>query len=264
MLEVRTAHEEKEKLNEFLARARKLESVGQLAGGVAHDFNNMIGAILGSVDLAMDLVPRDAPVFAELEEIESAAKRSAVLTRQLLTFARQQPVRFETLNPNEAIQNLASMLERLIRRSIHLEFRPGKMVPDIRIDRSQLDQILTNLVINARDAIEGEGTILLETAPTEIGEEADAFPDVHRGPAACISVSDTGCGMDENVISRIFEPFFTTRGDQGGTGLGLATVYGHVRMNHGLIKVESTLQKGTSFKLLFPAENTGSPTEQNT
>jgi PAS domain S-box-containing protein len=247
------AEQERERLRAQLAQAQKMESVGRLAGGVAHDFNNMLGVILGHAELALEqLRPGDA-VASDIREIRRAAERSADITRQLLAFARKQTVAPRLLDLNTTVEGLLRMLRRLIGEDIALEWRPGREVRCVRIDPSQVDQILVNLCVNARDAIGGVGRITIETRVEEIGAAyLQTHPWATAGPYVRLTVSDTGCGMTRETMDNLFEPFFTTKELGRGTGLGLATVYGIVKQNGGFVDVASQPGVGTTFLLFLP------------
>ncbi len=251
------AEEEQEKLREQLNQAQKMESVGRLAGGVAHDFNNMLGVILGHTELALDQLNPEQPLFTDLQEIRKAAERSASLTRQLLAFARQQTVTPRVLDLNDTVEGMLKMLRSLIGEDIHLAWLPGAGLWPVKVDPSQIDQILANLCVNARDAISGMGKITIETQMVTFDE---AYCASHEGfvpgEYVLMSISDNGCGMDQETLSKIFEPFFTTKGIGQGTGLGLATVYGIVKQNNGFINVYSELGLGTVFKVYLPRHET--------
>ncbi|MFH0996312.1 MAG: response regulator [Pseudomonadota bacterium] len=247
------AEEEKGKLEGQLQQALKMESVGRLAGGVAHDFNNMLGAILGYAELAIAQVDPAQQVFANLQKIQKAAQRSADLTRQLLTFARKQTVAPKVLDLNETVESMLRMIERLIGEDIDLNWLPEADLWQVRVDPSQIDQVLANLCVNARDAIAGVGRITIETG--KIAFDADYCAN-HAGfvPGEFVrlAVSDNGCGMDKETLTHIFEPFFTTKVIGRGTGLGLATVYGAVKQNNGFINVYSEPGQGTTIKIYLP------------
>ena len=246
------------RLSAQFQQAQKMESVGRLAGGVAHDFYNMLSVILGYTELAMDQVDRDTPLHADLEEVFKAANRSTDITRQLLAFARQQVVLPRTLNLNTSIEAMLKMLRRLIGEDISLTWLPGPNLWPVRMDPSQIDQILANLCVNARDAIADIGSITIQTANT-VYEGAGMMPqdgEAASGEFVMLSLCDTGCGMDQAIIDKIFEPFFTTKEKGQGTGLGLATVYGIVKQNNGFIHVTSEPGKGTTFHLYFPRHTT--------
>ncbi len=254
--DLKKAEEETLRLQEQLAQAQKMESVGRLAGGVAHDFNNMLHAILGHADMALAELSPDSPAYSDLVEIQTSAKRSADLTRQLLGFARKQTAIPVLMNLNDTIPGMLKMLKRLIGENITLKWSPGAQLMSVKIDPVQIDQILANLVVNARDAIDGinSGVISIETANTELDSAYPAMPgDILPGSYVMISVSDNGRGMDQSVQEHIFEPFFTTKAMGKGTGLGLATVFGIIRQNKGFINVYSEMDKGTSFKIYLPA-----------
>jgi len=243
----------RERLEEQLRMAQKMESVGRLAGGVAHDFNNMLGVILGHAEMAEDQVDQTHPLYDDLQEIRKAAQRSAALTRQLLAFARKQTVMPKVLDLNETVAGMLTMLRRLIGEDIELIWRPGLELWQVKVDPSQIDQILANLCVNARDAIKGVGEIIVETTNVTItGENGDHHVGVIAGDYVRITLCDNGPGMQENVVAHIFEPFYTTKGVGEGTGLGLATVYGAIKQNNGFIFVDSEEGRGTTFTLYLP------------
>ncbi len=234
-------------------QAQKMEAVGRLAGGVAHDFNNLLGVIIGYSDMALDVITPDNPVNRYLLQTKRAAQRAALLTQQLLAFSRKQVVFPKILDLNEVIRNATNMFLRLVGEDIKVEFRPTTSIGSLRADRGQVEQVLMNLVVNARDAMPTGGKIVIETAQAELDEHyVSLHPGSDAGPYVVMIVSDTGCGMDETVKSQIFEPFFTTKGAGLGTGLGLSTVYGIVKQSEGSIFVYSELGKGTTFKVYFP------------
>ncbi len=248
----RTA-DEKSKLEIQLQQARKLESVGRLAGGVAHDFNNMLGVIIGHVDLGYDKVETEHPLHAHLEEVRKAAQRSAGLVRQLLTFARKQIIEPKVLDLNETIESMVKMLWRLIGEDIRLSWRPGADLWPVRIDPSHIDQILANLCVNARDAISDVGEIAIETGKSVFDEDyCAAHTGFIPGEYVRLVVSDSGHGMDNETKDQAFEPFFTTKGVGEGTGLGLATVYGAVKQSGGFINIYSEPGEGTTFTIYLP------------
>jgi two-component system cell cycle sensor histidine kinase/response regulator CckA len=245
------AARERGELEAQLNQAKKMEAVGQLAGGVAHDFNNMLGVILGHAEMALDQVDSAQPLHADLVEIRRAAERSADLTRQLLAFARKQPVTPQVLNLNETVAGMLNILKRLIGEDVDLTWSPSEDLWSIAVDPSQIDQILANLCINARDAVAGK--IIIETGNSIFHE---LYCAQHAGFVAGehvrLSVSDNGCGMDEETLSHLFEPFFTTKGVGQGTGLGLATVYGIVKQNNGFVDFCSEPGEGTTFTIYLP------------
>ncbi len=247
------AEAEQATLQEKLAQVRKMESIGRLAGGVAHDFNNMLGVILGYGELALDTVAQDDPLHANLTEIITAARRSAHMTRQLLAFARKQTVVPKVLDLNETVEGMLTMLRRLIGEDIHISWQPNAGLWPVKIDPSQIDQILANLCVNARDAIGGVGTLSIETKNVRIDREYCADqPYFVPGEYVLVVVKDNGRGMDQATLANLFEPFFTTKDVGEGTGLGLATVYGIVKQNDGFINVESEPDQGTTFKIYLP------------
>ncbi len=240
---------ERVRLEGQLRQAQKMDAVGRLAGGVAHDYNNMLSVILGHMDLAMDQVVPSSPLLDDLKEVQSAARRSADLTRQLLAFARKQTISPKVLDLNETVEGMLKMLQRLIGEDVELAWLPCSESWRIKIDPSQIDQILANLCVNARDAIAGVGRISMETSTATIDASYCAsHPDAPPGEYMVLSVSDSGCGMDKQTLEQVFEPFFTTKELGKGTGLGLATVYGIVRQNGGFIDVYSEPEHGTTFK----------------
>lgn len=253
--ELREAEEKRLDLENQLHQAQKIESIGQLAGGVAHDFNNMLGVILGHAELARIKSARQQSVDADLEEICNAAKHSADLTRQLLTFARKGVVEPKVLDLNRTISGMSKMLQRLIGENIRLDWTPAAELWPVKIDPSQIGQILANLCVNARDAIDGSGQIVIRAenysqteAPTEVTR-----PDVLAvGDYVRFSVADDGRGIKPDIQAGIFEPFYTTKGVGAGTGMGLATVYGAVKQNDGFVIVESELGQGSSFYIYLP------------
>jgi PAS domain S-box-containing protein len=248
--EQKRTEEERQKLQAQFTQAQKMESVGRLAGGVAHDFNNMLSVILGYTELALDRVDQSDPLHADLQEIYKAAKRSTEITRQLLAFARKQTISPKVLDVNETVEGMLKMLRRLIGEDIDLAWRPEEGLFPVKMDPAQIDQILANLCVNARDAIAGVGKITIETHMVTFdaaycADHAGFVP----GDFVLLAVSDDGCGMDKETLSKIFEPFFTTKDVNQGTGLGLATVFGIVKQNNGFINVYSEPGQGTTFRI---------------
>jgi len=240
-------------LEDQLRQSQKLEAVGLLAGGVAHDFNNLIMGIMGYAELCKDEIEPDHPIRGWLDEITGGAQRSADITRQLLAFARKQTIAPKVLDLNDAVAGMLKLLRRLIGEDINLIWRPGANLRLVRVDPSQVDQLLANLCINARDAIVGVGEITLETVNINADAEYCArYQEAIPGTYVCLTVSDNGSGMNKETLAQIFEPFFTTKGLGKGTGLGLATVYGIVKQNNGFIHATSEPAKGTSFKVHLP------------
>jgi PAS domain S-box-containing protein len=257
------AEEERAKLQSQLLQAQKMESVGRLAGGVAHDFNNMLQAILGHTELALAKVDPSQPLFPDLQEIRKAAERSATLVRQLLAFARKQTISPKVLDLNETVKGMLKMLRRLIGEDLDLAWMPGQGLRPVKVDPSQIDQILANLAVNARDAVTGVGKLTIETNNVILDEACAAeHPGVVPGEYVLLAVSDNGVGMDKDVLKHLFEPFFTTKGVDKGTGLGLATVYGIVKQNNGFVSVYSEPGRGTTVKIFLPSY-TGKIEERN-
>jgi PAS domain S-box-containing protein len=244
---------ERKALEDRLIQSQKMEGIGRLAGGIAHDYNNMLGVIMGYTQLLAKKVVGGEPASHYLELISSAAKRGAEMTRQLLAFARREIVSPKPIDPNAAITSIKKMIENLIGEDIELRFLPGKPLWNIKIDPTQFDQILLNLATNARDAIKGVGTITIETTNVVIGEEYSRTRiGASPGEYVKLSFSDTGQGMPKDTLDKIFEPFFTTKPKGEGTGLGLSTVYGIVHQNGGEIDVYSEVGHGTTFKVYLP------------
>ncbi len=251
--ERKRAEQDRDRLRVQFEQAQKMEAVGRLSGGVAHDFNNMLSVILGHAAMALERLDPAEPLRADLEEIERAAQRSAELTRHLLAFARRQTIAPRILDLNETVADALKMLGRLIGENIDLRFVPGKGLWSVKIDPVQIDQILTNLCVNARDAIAEVGAIIIETSNAVFDEAYCADRPGHAaGDHVVLSVTDDGCGMGREIVDHVFEPFFTTKTLGRGTGLGLATVYGIVRQNDGFIDVYSEPGKGTTFRIHLP------------
>ncbi len=249
--ERRRAEESLLSAQDQLRQSQKMEAVGRLAGGVSHDFNNLLTAIRGYCDLAMTRLHEPVPLRRNLMEIQKASDRAAMLTRQLLAFSRRQVLQPKLVDLNACVNNMEAMLRRLIGEHIELAVVLDPTIPRVRIDPGQLEQVIMNLVINARDAEPDGGRILLET--TCAGEKPSS------GARVQLSVTDTGHGMDKETLSRIFEPFFTTKDAGRGTGLGLSTVYGIVKQSGGDITVESEVGWGATFRISLPAATDGLP-----
>ncbi|MCK5116128.1 MAG: PAS domain S-box protein [Candidatus Aegiribacteria sp.] len=244
---------EKIKLEAQLRQAQKMESIGRLAGGVAHDFNNMLGVILGHTEMALIQMDPAHPLHNHLTEIRTAAERSADLTRQLLAFARKQTIAPRLLNLNNTLEGMLKMLRRLIGENIDLVFLAWTDLWPVKMDPVQIDQILANLCVNARDSINGVGKITIETENIKTDEAyCSGHPGFIPGEYVLLTLSDTGCGMDSDTKRNLFEPFFTTKEVGKGTGLGLATLYGIVKQNKGFIDVYSEPDHGTIFKIYLP------------
>ena len=247
------AEKEKVKLEAQFHQAQKMESVGQLAGGVAHDYNNMLSVIIGYTELALEKVASTDPIYGDLQEIFTAAGRATEITRQLLAFARQQTIAPKVLDLNATVEGMLKMLRRLIGENINLAWLPHPNLWPVKMDPSQLDQILANLCVNARDAITDVGKISVETQNTTLdGAYCVDHLGFVPGDFVMLTVSDDGCGMEIKKQERIFEPFFTTKKVGKGTGLGLATVYGIVKQNNGFINVYSEPGRGATFKIYLP------------
>ncbi|MFH0782768.1 MAG: PAS domain S-box protein [Pseudomonadota bacterium] len=240
-------------IEERLYQAQKMESIGQLAGGVAHDYNNALSVILGFTEMVMDKVDPTGPLYSDLQEVYDAARRSADVTRQLLAFARKQTVMPRVLDLNETVGGMLKMLQHLIGEDIKLAWQPGANLWRVKIDPSQVDQILANLCVNARHAIRGVGKIVIETDNVQIDKVyCSNHAELVPGNYVLLMLSDSGCGISKSDQKKIFEPFFTTKGVGEGTGLGLATVYGIVKQNNGFISVYSEPEQGTTFKIFLP------------
>jgi len=244
---------ESRRMEDQLRQARHMEALGRLAGGIAHDFNNMLNVILGYSEIAVDRLGPGSPILPFLEEILRAGRRSATLVSQLLAFSRRQIVAPKVVRLNDAVSEQMTMLKRMIGEDVRVDFLAGSDLWNIRIDPSQVAQILANLAVNARDAIEGVGAITVETSNISVDE---AYQRTHRyampGEYVRLTFRDTGSGMDAETLSHIFEPFFTTKAPGRGTGLGLATVYGIVKQNDGFINVYSEPGAGSTFRIYFP------------
>ncbi len=255
---------EKKTLQTQLSQAQKLESVGRLAGGVAHDFNNMLGVILGHTELALLQADENHELHDDLIEIQKAAKRSADITKQLLAFARKQTISPRKLDLNDTVENMLNMLRRLIGENIDLVWHPAAHLWPVKMDPTQIDQILANLCVNARDAITGVGKLIIETGKKSFDQEyCRENAGFSPGDYVMLAVSDNGCGMNKNTLDNLFEPFFTTKKVGKGTGLGLATIYGIVKQNNGFINVYSEPGRGSTFKIYLPRTYTDKNTDKN-
>jgi len=251
--ERKRAEAERASLEAQLLQAQKMESVGRLAGGIAHDFNNMLGVIIGHAEMALAQMDVNEPLHADLWEMHKAATRSAELTRQLLSFARKQEVAPRVLALNDTVEDSLKMLQRMIGEDIRLAWLPSQGLWPVSIDPTQVHQLLANLCVNARDAIDGVGTVSIATANVVADAEFCALHvDAVPGDFVRLTVSDGGHGMTAEVVSRIFDPFFTTKEPGKGTGLGLASVYGAVKQNGGFIVVDSQVGVGSQFDVFLP------------
>jgi PAS domain S-box-containing protein len=245
------------KLEAQYLQAQKMESVGRLTGGVAHDFNNILAVIIGYAEMALDKMDPDHPVHADLGRIHEAAMRSADIVHQLLAFSRKQPIAPKILDLNSTVEGMLKMLRRLIGESVELRWAPQSGLPLIKMDPTQLDQILANLCVNARDAIDNAGAVTIATGHVCLDADFCAnHPGLEPGAHVLLSVADNGCGMEPELIDNIFEPFFTTKGLLG-TGLGLSTVYGIVQQNKGVVVAESQPGRGATFRVYLPAQARG-------
>lgn len=249
---------DREKLEAQLRQSQKMEAIGQLAGGVAHDFNNMLSVINGYSEIALLTMQPTDPLYKGIKQINNAGQRSAGLINQLLAFARKQTIAPQVLDLNNSIESILKMLQRLIGENIELHWNPVPKLWPVLIDPIQIDQVLANLAVNARDAIDDVGMVSIETGMVKIDE---AFLKHHvgikPGDHVVLTVTDNGRGMDKETVNKIFEPFFTTKPTGQGTGLGLATVYGIIKQNNGFIDVTSKIGKGTTFKIYLPRQTQG-------
>ena len=244
------ADKERIKLQEALIQSQKMESIGRLAGGIAHDFNNMLSLIMGNAELALRKLPKEHVACSHLRQIHDATQRSAELTRQLLGFARRQTISPKLVDINQIIEKMLGMLARLLGENIDLAWYPQPLSGKVLLDPSQVDQLLVNLCVNARDAITSTGKVTIETRDIEFDADYCALhPEFQPGDYTMVAVSDDGCGMDMHTRKHIFEPYFTTKDIGKGTGLGLSTVYGIVKQNGGFINVYSELGQGSCFKI---------------
>jgi len=251
--ELKKSEQERTSLEKQLAQAQKMEAVGRLAGGVAHDFNNILQAIIGCIELARMAEDRDEQL-KYIDEVGEGAVKAAALTRQLLAFSRQQVIELRKIDLNDLIENFLKMIRRTIGENMELTFTPCRGPAQIRADRGQVEQILLNLCVNARDAMPKGGRILIETTFHSLDESfCEKNLEARAGDFFALAVTDNGCGMDQITLSRIFEPFFTSKEHGRGTGLGLATVYGIVKQHKGFIDVYSEPGRGSCFKVYLPA-----------
>jgi len=254
------SEEEKETLQDQMLQAQKLESIGVLAGGIAHDFNNLLTGIMGYADLALVKMTVDSPVRQDIEKQRKICIKAAELAQQLLAFSRKQVVVLEVINLNSLVGSLLDMASRMIGETITLEVKRGPGLKNINADKTRIEQVLMNLIVNARDAMPEGGKLLIETNNIKLDDEyAKRHAEIKEGQYVMISVTDTGYGMTNEVKEKIFDPFFTTKEVGKGTGLGMATVYGIVKQHKGHIWVYSEPEQGTSFKIYLPAVNDALP-----
>lgn len=245
--------QEQQQLQEQLIQAQKMETVGRLAGGVAHDFNNMLSVILGNLEMALEQVEKGSALYADLKEAKEAAKKSADITRQLLTFSRKEKLKPVAIDVNLYMENMLKMLRRMIGEHITLNWQAGADASMVLMDTSYFNQMITNLCLNARDAMGERGTICITTGNRLLDDVfCEQYPDVVPGNYVSIAVQDTGCGMTPDIIAHIFEPFYTTKEHGKGTGLGLATIYGIVKQCGGCLEVESVPGQGSTFTVYLP------------
>jgi signal transduction histidine kinase len=243
----------RKRVEEQLFHSQKVEAIGRLAGGVAHDFNNLLTVITGYSELALAEIPENDRMHPNLEEIRKAAQRAAALTRQLLAFSRQQPVEPKLVDLNGIIKDMERMLVRLIGEDVELSTSLAPHLGRVNADPGQLEQVIVNLAVNARDAMPHGGKLVLETTNIDLDDTyCQSHPEARPVPHVQLSVTDTGTGMDAETQARIFEPFFTTKESGKGTGLGLSTVHGIVKQNGGHLEVYSELGRGTTFKVYLP------------
>ncbi|MFH1259279.1 MAG: ATP-binding protein [Elusimicrobiota bacterium] len=248
---------ERRKLEERLLQSQRLEAIGQLAGGIAHDFNNLMTSVLGYSSLILNGLAENDVLRADLEEIHKAGKRASLLTQQLLAFSRKQMLKVQLTDLNSLVRDMVIMLQRLIGEDIKLFLELEPKIEKINLDPGQVEQVIMNLVLNARDAMPGGGKITFSTENVNIsGKENKILPGARPGRFVRFSVQDNGIGMNEEILKRIFEPFFTTKEKNKGTGLGLSTAYGIIAQHEGWINVESEPKKGAIFKVYLPVVNT--------
>jgi two-component system cell cycle sensor histidine kinase/response regulator CckA len=260
-----SARRDRERLEDQLRQAQKMEAIGRLAGGVAHDFNNMLTAILGYSELLIDQIGPDMPLGRDLREIQAAAQRAAALTKQLLAFSRKQVLEMAPVNLNTVVTALAPMLSRLLGERVTIETRLAEDLNWVFGDASQLEHLIINLSVNARDAMPDGGTLTITTNNVELGSADTARrPGAQIGSYATVSVTDTGTGMSPEIQARIFEPFFTTKELGKGTGLGLAAIYGTVKQLGGYIEVESQVASGSTFTIYLPKTERSAPLSNGT
>ncbi|MDX1777171.1 MAG: ATP-binding protein, partial [Desulfobulbales bacterium] len=253
----RKAEEQHDKLQDQLIQMQKMETVGRLAGGIAHDFNNILSAIIGYSELVLHELEHDSQAYQDVETIKESGEKAAMLTGQLLAFSRKQVMKMQPVDLNAVIEGMSKMLLRLIGENITLKLFLDNGISSITGDPGQLEQIILNLAVNARDAMPDGGHIIIETSEIELEKEyVDQHPDTKPGRHVLLSLSDTGTGMTEETRQQIFDPFFTTKERGKGTGLGLSTVYGIVKQHESQISIYSEPGRGSTFKIFFPAADT--------
>jgi CheY-like chemotaxis protein len=241
-------------LERQLRQAQKMEAIGQLAAGVAHDFNNILTVIQGHAGLLQHKLKAEGPETKSVNQIFDAANRASTLIRQLLMFSRKQVMQFHHVDLNDLLRNSIKMVARLVGEHVLIDFQPQQSLPAVHADTSMVDQITMNLAVNARDAMPNGGRVTIKTSLEVINRTGGPTdPEERKGDYVCLTFSDTGTGMDTHTLTRIFEPFFTTKPVGKGTGLGLSTVFGIVRQHQGWVEVESKPNQGTTFRIYFPA-----------
>jgi two-component system cell cycle sensor histidine kinase/response regulator CckA len=241
-------------LERQLLQAQKMEAIGQLAGGIAHDFNNLLTAILGYSELVLDRVGQDADLASDVQQIRKAGERAGRLTRQLLAFGRKQLLEPQVVDLNDVLRELDKMLGRLIGEDVHIEFVAGPNLDRVKVDPGQMEQVIVNLAVNARDAMPRGGTLRIATASVTLDRAgAERRPGMSPGRYVALTVQDSGCGMSPETVAHVFEPFFTTKPVGKGTGLGLAMVYGIVKQSGGHITIESEVGRGTTVTIYLPS-----------
>jgi two-component system cell cycle sensor histidine kinase/response regulator CckA len=244
----------RKQMEQQLVQARKMEAVGRLAGAVAHEFNNVLTAIVGLGDLLLDSLGSDDRRADDAREVKALAEKAAILTRQLLAFGRRQPLQPRVLDLNARVSTIERMVRQIIGKQIELVFELAPDLPGVKADPAQLDQVILNLVLNARDAMSGGGTLAVRTDVARLDQAAcQALQDARPGQFVRLTVTDTGSGIADEDLGRVFEPFFTTKQNWEGKGLGLATAYKIIQKHQGKISVSSEAGKGTLFTLTFPA-----------
>jgi nitrogen-specific signal transduction histidine kinase len=247
------AEQEKEGLQNQLIHAQKIESLGRLAGGIAHDFNNILTGIIGYSELALMQLDKDNPVTNDVKAIHKAGKRAEDLTRQLLTFSRKQVLFKKPVNLNLLVEDLVKMLTRMIGADILLELNLLNNLPNIFADTGQIEQVIMNLAVNARDAMPEGGKLIIETSESALtADDVKDIKNMEPGPYLLLTVKDNGKGMNQEIMEKIFEPFFTTKEVGEGTGLGMSTVFGIIKQHQGHIKIDSEPNKGTTFQIFLP------------
>jgi len=241
-------------LQQHLQQAAKMDAIGRLAGGVAHDFNNLLQAILGFTDIMLENAKADDPKYDNLMQIKRAGSRAADLTRQLLAFSRKQMTEPRVININASVAGAFKMLQRLLGEDIILQSIPDQLLLPIKADPGQIDQVILNLAVNARDSMPGGGRLTIRTSMVSLNaKDTESVPEAYPGTFVCLAMSDTGTGMDAETMGHLFEPFFTTKQKEKGSGLGLAVIYGILKQNKGWINVYSRVGQGSTFNLFFPA-----------